>query len=396
MKLKSRSLDNIILAAGVTFLIGILFLQKPSAPWVGYTDAIRSASTTLKGRIPFSDFVAEMIGFRGLYNRTNPYPILGPVIKDLGIDWKVLDPPSHPPTSFLFAAPVAFLSWPAASAVWAWEMLFLIALSYRFYGLSWKKALGLAPLTLLWPPACVSLGQVTVIWLFGLAMAYYFGKARTNFWSGFSIGIASATKYWAGMALIIFVLKRRWAAVLGCLALWLLLLSIVLALNPETLHKYFEAAREASVRVISRTDNQAPIIASYRYGGWIGVTLIALYFSLIVFANRRFFYEWEISPSTRVWMLMSYFSVALLPTSYLYSLLPLVPVIIFLLSERKIVTTLIVLYCLLIPSVYVKGGDESVIPVASATLLLGLAFILDLLPLKVFQRKWGEGLLTVD
>jgi uncharacterized membrane protein len=266
-------------------------------------------------------------------------------------------------------------------------MLGLIALSYRFYGFSWKRSLGLTPLTLLWPPTSISLGQVTIVWMFGLAMAYYFRKTRP-FWSGVAIGIASATKYWAGLIMVIFLMKRKQAVVWGCSALWVLLLSIVSALNSAAIPRYFEAAGEASMRVIARTDNQSLLVVSYRYGGWAGVALIVLFFSLVVFVNRRFFYEWETFPSTRAWMLLSYFSVALLPTSYIYALMPLLPAIIFLLSERKIAATIPAACAMLIPCIYVQGGDHSVLPMASVSIFIGLAFILDILPFKIFQRRW--------
>jgi hypothetical protein len=390
VKLKSGSLDNIILIVGAIVLLWILLLPKPGNTTWSYPDTLKHASTTLKGEMPFSDFAAEVVGFRALYNKTDPYPILGPVFKDLGIDWDVVDPPSHPPTSFLFAAPVAFLPWPVASAVWAWQMLCLIALSYRFYGLSWKKSLGLTPLTLLWPPTSISLGQVTIVWMFGLALGYYFRKTQP-FWSGVAIGIASATKYWAGLIMIVFLMKRKQAVVWGCAALWVLLLAIASALNSAAIPRYFEAAREASLRVIARTDNQSPLVVSYRYGGWVGVALIVLFFSLVIFVNRRFFYDWETFPSTRAWMLLSYFSVALLPTSYSYALMPLLPVIIFLLCERKLAATVPALCALLIPCIYVQGGDESALPMASVSIFIGLAFILDVLPFKIFQRQWQLG-----
>jgi hypothetical protein len=129
-------------------------------------------------------------------------------------------------------------------------------------------------------------------------------------------------------------------------------------------------------------------MVSYRQGGWIGVALLVLFFSLVVFINRRFFYEWETFPSTRVWMLLSYFGVALLPTSYIYALMPLLPVIIFLLCERRIAATIPALCALLIPCIYVEGGDQSVVPMASVSIFIGLAFILDVLPFKIFQKRW--------
>ena len=42
-----------------------------------------------------------------------------------------------------------------------------------------------------------------------------------------------------------------------------------------------------------------------------------------------------------------------------------------------------------IPSIFMRGGQASVLPTASVVLLLGMAFILDLVPLKIFQEKSG-------
>lgn len=387
MKLKKEWPDRLILLAASIFLLWVLLLGKPSnMPW-SYLDTIRHASTTLKGQTPFSDFAAEVVGFRALYHKTDPYPVLGAAFKDLGIDWDVVHPHSHPPTSYLFAAPVAFLPWPWASAIWAWLMLGLIALSYRFYGLSWKKALGLMPFTLLWPPTSVALGQVTILWLFFLAMAYYFRKSEL-FWSGVGVGLASATKFLAGAIMAIFLLKRKWRAVLGFLSIWIVMLSTVSILNYTAIPRYFVVSRQVSAGIISRTDNQSPIIASYRYGGLIGLILLLIFFALIIFVNRRYFFDWKSFPSTRAWILSSYFSVALLPTSYLYALIPLLPVIIFLLYERKIATTILALYAILIPSIFIYGGERDVLPIASVSVSLGLAFILDILPYRVFQKRW--------
>src|SRR5919106_212899 len=129
MKLRKSSLDNIILIAGLVVFIWILTLPGPDSEW-DYYDTVKYASSTLKGHIPFSDFAAMVVGFRALYNKTDPYPVLATAFKDLGIDWDVRHGSNHPPTSYLLAAPVAFFPWPVASAVWAWMMLCLIVLSY--------------------------------------------------------------------------------------------------------------------------------------------------------------------------------------------------------------------------------------------------------------------------
>ncbi len=404
MKVNKRLLDNVILIVGAGVLLWLLLLPTFTGWPVRYPDSLGYASTTLKGRVHFSDFATTVVGFRALYNRTDPYAVLGPALKEIGIDWNVIHGSTHPPTSYLMAAPVAFFPWPVASALWAWLMLCLIVFSYRLYGLSWKLSLGLMPLTLLWPPASVSLGQLTIVWMFGLALGYHF-KGRRLFWSGAGVGLASILKFLPGIVIFIFLVKRRWAAVLGFVAVWALSLSLVTLLNSAAVPRYleeqlvtkrvYEQNNPASTPistpsfVIQRTDNSAPLLVSYRYAGWLGVALLLLLFTAIVFANRECFYERDGTPSTRGWMIVSYLAVACLPIFWLYSLLPLLPVIGYLFFRRKVVTTAICVYSLLIPSIYIWGGDQSAAPIASVCILIGLAFILDRLPFNLFQKGWG-------
>jgi hypothetical protein len=394
MRLKKSSLDNIVLITGAVFFLWFMLLPKPGPEWV-YSDTIKYGATTLKGEMPFSDFAAMVVGFRALYHRTDPYPRLSEAFKELGIDWPVGHGSNHPPTSYLLAAPVALMPWPVASAVWAWMMLCLIVFSFRFYGLSWKMSLGLMPLTMLWPPASASLGQVTIVWMFGIALAYHFRKHR-QFWSGASLGLASLSKYMPALLVIIYLLKRRWKAVLGFLSVWIFSLSLVTLLNSAAVPRYFEENRTTTFALMQRTDNSAPLIASYRYGGLLGASLLILFFALVVYVNHRYFLEWRSFPSTRVWMLLSYLAVACLPIFWIYSLMPLLPVIFYLIFRRKIATTILCALCILIPSIYIRGGEQSVTFIASVSVFLGLAFILDALPFKPFEKRWHSGLGLID
>jgi hypothetical protein len=211
--------------------------------------------------------------------------------------------------------------------------------------------------------------------------------------------------------MIVFLVKRKWMALLGFVSVWIMALSLVTLLNPVTIPRYFAeqvvtkrvydlnnptaAPQTTSSFVMQRTDNSAPLIVSYRYGGWAGIGFLILLFALIIFFNRQYFYEWKQLPSTRIWMLLSYFSVACLPIFWLYSLMPLLPVIAFLFFERKIVATIIAVYCILVSSIYIQGGEQPVIPIASISVLVGLAFILDILPFRIFQKQWGESISLV-
>jgi hypothetical protein len=194
------------------------------------------------------------------------------------------------------------------------------------------------------------------------------------------------------LMMVIFLVKRKWEAILGFLSVWILALALVSILNSAAIPRYFEENKTTTFAIMERTDNLSPLLTGYRYGGWLGAASIVLFFSLIVFVNRRYFYEWKTFPSTRIWMLLAYLAVACLPIFWIYSLTPLLPVLVFLIFQRKIVTTIICLYCILIPSIYLHGDELSLVLVTSAALLTGLAFILDVLPIKIFQKQWRLGL----
>jgi hypothetical protein len=247
---------------------------------------------------------------------------------------------------------------------------------------------------MLWPPASASLGQVTIVWMFGIAMAYHFRKS-SQFWSGASLGLASLSKYMPGLLVFIYIVKRRWRGVLGFFSVWIFSLALVSILNSAAIPRYFEENRTTTFAILERADNGAPLLMVYRYAGLAGIVSVAIFFALILFTNRRYFHEWKTYPPTRAWMILAYLAVACLPIFWVYSLMPLLPVLIFLLIQRKIITTIIGLYCLLIPSIFLHGDERSLIFIASVSLLTGLAFILDVLPFKVFQRQWGAGLSTL-
>ena len=168
---KSQRRDNILLAAGILFFAIFYHLPPPSL-WILQIDILKISAATFRGDFLRVDIIGDIIGFRGLYYGTDPYPILGPAYGGLGVDWDIDFPTTHPPTAFLFAAPIAFLPMKLAVALWAYASLAGIFAAYRLLGLRWKRALGLAFLTLLWPPAAFSTGQLTVIWLLGFAFAY--------------------------------------------------------------------------------------------------------------------------------------------------------------------------------------------------------------------------------
>jgi len=112
-------LENGVLVAGVGVFVFILFLPKPIVNnRVTYLNSIEIASQSLKFQAYDGDIAQDMIGFRALVSRQDPYPVLGTVFqKEIGLNWNLLIESTHPPTAFLFAAPVALFPWKIASGL---------------------------------------------------------------------------------------------------------------------------------------------------------------------------------------------------------------------------------------------------------------------------------------
>ncbi len=403
--------DDAILIIGIVFLLVFLLLPEPNAPsMIKFKDDLiqtyctslpttssiscnlsqsflmnlevtEFASSALKGKGAPSDLAQDIVGFRALVAQQDPYPILGPAYHKIGLEWGLTHASTHPPMAFLLVAPIAFLPWNWASAIWAWFMLTLIVFTLRFYGISWKKALGLTPLTLLWPPISTSLSQFTIIWLFVLAAGYPLER-KQQFWSGILVGLATLTKFFPGIMAISFLLKRKWLALLGFMVTLVAALFIVLLLYPGAINRYIEVNQTNSVNMILRNDNSSLLFNSYRFAGWMGLALVLFLFFLIIWANKECFYNPQLSTSPRLWILLSYFSVALLPISWNFSLAPLLPIVVFLIFRKKLSTLTIGLFCILIP--YITPASGFSVPLALVTLLIGLGLLFDALPFKLF------------
>ena len=411
MTAHKKLFDNGILVIGVIIFSLFLLLPEPDSPWMvsvvkaslvqdcstlfctatqrltkifwTYLGPMEVASSTLKGKGGPSDLAQDIVGFRALVAQRNPYPVLGPAFRELGLEWEIEHASTHPPMAFLFVAPVAFLSWNWASAVWAWLMLVLCVFAFRCYGTSWKAAVGLTPIILLWPPVATSLGQLTILWLFALAVGYRF-EEKGQFWSGVSIGLAALTRFFPGLLVGSFILKRQWRALLGFVSIWIVFLSILMLLHPNSIGQYVQVNRSTSQDMIQRVDNASPLFNSYRFGSWIGVVLLLFLFLVIVWVNRDCFYRPKLFVSSRLWILLSFFSVVLLPISWIYSMTPLLPVILLLISRKKLSTMIVGCCCLAIPCFIPAFGPATVLPLMLVNLLVGIGLLFDGLPYRLF------------
>lgn len=366
--------DYVLLAMGLLLLAMLLTWTRPPES-SGYLRTVFDAATTLRGEGAYSDVAQDMVGFRALVEARDPYPVLGPAFRSLGIDWDVRHTSTHPPTAYVLAAPIACLPWNWASAVWAWLMLALLAVSLGCLGLRPLAAVGLAPIALLWPPMATSLGQITIPWLFGLSWAFAWLRQRP-FWSGVGIGLASLTKFFPGILILLCFRKRLWRAVPGLALTWLAALAVVLWLSPHALARYAEINRTNSVEMMLRADNSSLLATSIRVGGWAGALCVLLFFVLILSANRGCFSRAPRgAPSTPSWMLLMYFAVALLPIAWVYSLAPLLPVILYLLRQGARTTLGAGITALVLPCLGASWGTESIAPLVTANVAVGVGLI---------------------
>jgi hypothetical protein len=366
--------DYALLAAGVAVLLAMLAgRDTPGAP--RYLQTVHQAAVALKGQVPYSDIATDIVGFRAMVEKRDAYPVLGPALRDMGMAWDIRHVSTHPPTAYVLVAPIAYLPWRWASAGWAWLMLALLGLSFYFCGLRPLVALGLTPIALLWPPVATSLGQTTILWLFGLAWAYAWLRERP-FWSGVGIGLAALTKLVPGVMILLCCRKRLWRAVPGLAVPWVAALGAVLWLAPDALARYAEVNRTNAVETMLRVDNSALLATGFRAGGWAGVACVMLFLILILSVNRDcLFRAPEPVPSTRLWMLGSYVAVALLPIAWVYSLTPLLPVIMYLLLKGTKATTGAGMVAIAMPCLCAPWGVDSVAPLVTANVAVGVGLM---------------------
>jgi hypothetical protein len=347
-------------------------LQRVTDTFFGtYLGTLEGASATLRGHGEQSDLIQDMVGFRALIARDNAYPFDPPELGKAEITGFAS---THPPTAFLLVAPIAFLPWNWASAIWAWLMLGLVTWTYRLYGVPWKAAIGLTPLSLLWPPIAMSLGQLTVIWLFGLAWAYRFADQRPLS-SGASVGLAAFTKLFPGLMILSFLLKKQWRALLGFGLVWIIAILILVSWYPAIILQYLSANRVTSAMVIQRPDNASLFVNSYRLWGWTGFIAIILLFFLIAWVNRTYFVAPLLTQSAKHWAIFSYFCVAWLPVVWIYSLTPLFPLIVWMILGRNLIKVTLGLCCLLIPMMVMPYDVSSALPLAIVTLFVGIGLL---------------------
>src|ERR687888_2721834 len=234
-------------------LLTIAGPANPDKP--GRAGGIRTAAAQLRGSGPPVDLVQDYVGARDVARGREAYPVLTRAYASVGLTWPAGHRSTHPPTAFLLVLPVAWLPWKAASAVWTVLMLAALAGAYWALGAGPGPAVALAPLTLAWPPGGWSMGQLTPLWLLGLALAWRLRDRPAP--AGAAIALASLTKLLPPPSPLPFLLLPRFAVVRGFAIVWAAALALLLTLDAGAIGRYWTILRTASREQAARGENSA-------------------------------------------------------------------------------------------------------------------------------------------
>ena len=320
--------------------------------------------------ISATDLAQDIIGFRALVMDENAYPNLGVAHEEMGLNFPVDGQSTHLPTTFLFVAPVAFMPWRYASITWAIFMLVGIFIFFRMSGFPWPQAIGYGFLSILWLPIMMSFGQFTILWLVLLIMAYKMRNQESQI-SGFLIGLATLIKLFPAIMIIPFFLQKKWKAIYGFLiAIGMGVVSILL-LSPQSIVAYLNT--QQNIRsTIAWSDNSSLFSIASRYLGISGIIFVISLLCLFIFLNRATLRTKEQAIEAQSWAFWTYLSVILLPVIWIYSLVPLLPVILDFIKSQKTAVKIIGWLSILIPIFGHPWGDDSVPYIVGVTLLVGI------------------------
>src|SRR5438477_7529614 len=351
----------------------LLALPAPANPdKPGILGGIRTAAAQLRGEGPPVDLVQDYVGARRFVERRDPYPVLTDAYASVGLRWRAGHRSTQPPTAFLLVLSVAWLPWKAAAAVWAVLMLAAIGGTCWTLGARVEVAAALAPVTLLWPPAAWSLGQLTPLWLLGLALAWR--ERRNPAGAGAAVGFASLTKLLPALSLVPFLVLRRVHVLRGFAALGIVAAVALVMVDPGAIGRYVSVSRSVGDDQAARGENSALLWAFDHRLGPIGLAAGLVLVTLVVgvsvarLRSRGSLDDWT-------WCAWGWTSVALLPIAWIYSLLPLVLVLVLCLHKGGAVARGLALFAIVVPFTIDPFGRPGAIWLAGATAGAGLSLL---------------------
>lgn len=303
---------------GACVVLGVLVVGW-FAPYQSPLQGTAAWAQTMFGYGVESDLGQDLVGARALLDGGDAYPSIGPAMMGhFGVDWDVAASSTHPPTAFLFALPLAGLSWTAAAAVWSIVTATMYAAAIRLLELPPLAATGVAVGVVLWPPTAWSYGQFVALWLLCGVLTWRW-RDRPGL-AGFVIAVVAMTKLFPALLLLMFIKRRQWQAVWSFLATGAVALGIVAVLNTSAVSAYVSGIFGEANGQMERMDNGALLAVAPRLGAVAIIGAIGLVVAICRVAL--------LSKSRTVeWMALMWLGVAALPVLWSYSVVPLLPVL---------------------------------------------------------------------
>jgi hypothetical protein len=281
------------------------------------------ATHELLGRPDPTDFLVDYASARALITGRDAYDISERLFSQIGIDWPVSTANPHPPTFLTFVLPLAFVRYGHALQAWAFFMIIAMAGTIRLLGARWRlsvpAALGLA---LTMPGAYGITNPVPLIGL-GVAMAYRWRDRP--FLAGMGIALAAAPKL-SGLILVVpFLVTRRWRAVGWAGAGCAVLAGVPVILQPGIWGRYLTAGTYAIAANEARSDNASLIRLGQNWAipGIAALITLGALAVLLAFVSKDAYWP-------TVWLI-----VASLPVAWLYSLLTFLPIVAYLVVQKR-------------------------------------------------------------
>jgi hypothetical protein len=320
-----------VAAVALAIVLAPAAQYKHDAPIGLQTTGIEWTAAALRGRGERADFAQDYVGARALLDGSNAYPVLGPALRKVGLEWSLDHRSTHPPTAFLFALPFAPLPWGWALRLWTLAMIGVLVACGLAFGLRFRHAVPLALLGLAWPPAAWSLGQFTPLVLLGLALAWRWRDRPALAGAAIALG-GGLTKLTPFVLLVPFLLRRRYRAAAAALGTSAVAVGLLAVLDPKAFRQYAVLGHEASVSQSHRADNGSLLLgAGHFFGSFGAATAAALLVVVAVAAVRRVRHD---GIDETAWAQWTWLSVAVLPLAWIYSVLPLAPALILAIRRR--------------------------------------------------------------
>jgi hypothetical protein len=218
-------------------------------------------------------------------------------------------------------------------------------------------------------------GQFTILWLLLVTLAYVLRNTKPMI-SGVFIGIATLIKLFPALMLAPFLLQKKWRALGGFALAVLLGFASAFLICPEAIYQYL-GLRQNIQSTILQAANASLLNVGYQWFELPDLLFAAGLLIVFLLSNRKRFGTGETQIEEPSWMVWTFLSVALLPVVWIYSLVPLLPILLRLLASKNRMIKYIGWASLVLPICGPPWGSKAVPFVAGTTVLIGIGMTLN-------------------